>query len=161
MSISVASVAHWHLLLNHIPILGSMFVTVLFSIALVFRNVFLQKVSLWFLVGIALFTAATYATGGDTAVAVQGLPSVSESMLLSHELFAKLGLAAMFVTGIIALGGALFYSRKATISRALLAVILIILLLNSGLFAYIGYLGGEITHVEIRNAPIIPFVQKG
>src|ERR1019366_9038565 len=128
MSVSVDSVAHWHLLLNHIPILGSMFVTVLFIIALVFRNVFLQKLSLWFLVGIALVTAATYATGGDTALAIQGLPSVSESMLLSHELFAKLGLAAMFVTGVIALGGVLFYSHREAIPRIFLAVILIILL---------------------------------
>ncbi len=56
----------------------------------------------------------------------------------------------MFVTGVIALGGALFYSRKPAISRSFLTIILIVLLINSGLFAYIGFLGGQILHVEIR-----------
>jgi uncharacterized membrane protein len=157
---TVNTVAHLHLLLNHVPILGSIFVTVLFIIALFYRNVFLQKVSLWFLVAIALFTAATYATGGKTAQAVQGLPGVAEDMVRSHELFAKFGLAAMFVTGAIALGGALFYSRKPAISRFLLTIILIILLFNSALFSYIGFLGGQIMHVEIRSSPPVPLLQK-
>ncbi len=86
---TIKTIAHLHLLLNHIPIIGSIFVTVLFIVALLYRNVFLQKVSLWFLVGIALFTAATYATGGDTALAVQGLPGVSEAMILNHETLRK------------------------------------------------------------------------
>ncbi len=157
---TVTTVAHLHLLLNHVPILGSIFVTVLFIVALFYRNVFLQKVSLWFLVGIALFTAATYLTGDKAVQAVQGLPGISADMIRSHELFAKLGLAAMFVTGVIALGGALFYSRKPAISRFLLTIMLVILLLNSGLFAYIGFLGGQIHHEEIRNAPAIPLLQK-
>jgi hypothetical protein len=150
LPMTMKAIAHVHLLLNHIPILGSIFVTVLFLVALLYHNVFLQKVSLWFLVGIALVTAATYVTGDDTARAVQGLPGVSEAMIRSHELFAKLGLATMFVTGIIALGGALFYSRKPLISRFFLAMMLIVLLINSGLFSYIGLLGGQILHAEIR-----------
>lgn len=157
---SVTTIAHLHLLLNHIPILGSIFVTVLFLIALLFRNVFLQKVSLWFLVGIALLTAVTYATGDKTVQAVQGLPGVSQEMINNHALFAKFGLGAMFVTGVIALGGALFYSRRPAIARPLLTVILVILLINSVLFGYIGYLGGQIMHVEIRNAPAIPLLLK-
>ncbi|HEY5004634.1 MAG TPA: hypothetical protein VII61_15835 [Ktedonobacteraceae bacterium] len=152
---SVTTVAHLHLLLNHIPILGPIFVTILFVVALFYRNVFLQKVSLWFLVGIALFTAATYLTGDKAVLAVQGLPGISQEMIRSHELFAKYGLGSMFVTGAIALGGALFYSRKPSIPRPFLTAILVILLLNCCLFAYIGFLGGQIHHPEIRNAPLI------
>ena len=38
--------SHIHLLINHVPILGSLFVLILFRVALVFKNGFLQKVSL-------------------------------------------------------------------------------------------------------------------
>ena len=142
---------HLHLLLNHIPILGSIFITVLFIVALIYRNTFLQKVSLWFLVVVALFTAATYLTGDGAAQAVQGLPGVSENMIHIHETVGKVGLGLMFVTGAIALGGALFYSFRPKLPRLLLTVVLFILLLNCGVFVYIGYLGGQIHHPEIRG----------
>ena len=143
---------HLHLLLNHIPILGSIFVTVLFIVALIYRNTFLQKVSLWSLVVIALFTAVTYLTGDGAVQAVQGLPDISVDILHLHETVAKVGLGLMFVTGVIALAGALFYSFKPKLPRLLLVLVLFILLLNSGVFAYIGYLGGQIHHPEIRGS---------
>ncbi|GHO80158.1 hypothetical protein KSD_79290 [Ktedonobacter sp. SOSP1-85] len=43
------NMAHVHLWLTHVPILGSIFLTVLLLVALIYRNVFLQKASLWFL----------------------------------------------------------------------------------------------------------------
>ena len=143
---------HLHLLLNHIPILGSIFITVLFIVALIYRNTFLQKVSLWSLVVIALFTAVTYLTGDGAVQAVQGLPGISVDIMHLHETVAKVGLGLMFVTGVIALAGALFYSFKPKLPRLLLVLVLSILLLNSGVFAYIGYLGGQIHHPEIRGS---------
>src|SRR5450759_3927919 len=100
---------HLHLLLNHIPILGSIFVTVLFIVALIYRNTFLQKVSLWSLVVIALFTAVTYLTGDGAAQAVQGLPGISVDIMHLHQTVGRVGLDLMFVAGAIALAGALFY----------------------------------------------------
>jgi uncharacterized membrane protein len=149
----VLNAAHLHLMLNHIPILGSIFITVLFIIALIYRNVFLQKVSLWSLAVVALFTAATYITGDKSQDLVQNLPGVSDTMLHLHEQAAKIGLLLMFVTGIIALGGAFFYRHKPKLPRFLLTVVLVILLLNSGVFTYIGFLGGQILHAEIRPTP--------
>jgi uncharacterized membrane protein len=150
----VLNAAHLHLMLNHIPILGSIFITVLFIVALIYRNVFLQKVSLWFLVVVALFTAAAYLTGDKSQDLVRNLPGVSDTMLHAHELFAKLGLLLMFITGIIALVGAFIYRRKPKLPRFLLTAVLVILLLNSGVFAYIGFLGGQILHPEIRPASV-------
>jgi uncharacterized membrane protein len=150
----VLNAAHLHLLLNHIPILGSIFITVLFIVALIYRNVFLQKVSLWFLVVVALFTAATYLTGDKSQDLVQNVPGVSDAMLHLHERAALIGLLLMFVAGVIALAGAFFYRHKPKLPRLLLTVVLVILLLNSAVFAYIGFLGGQILHPEIRPASI-------
>src|SRR5579875_3738294 len=103
------NMAHLHLLLNHFPILGSIFITVMFAIALIFRNTFLQKVSLWFLVAIALMTAATYFTGGHAVDAVENLPTTSMAMVNLHENAARIGLILMFFTGALAVGSLLLF----------------------------------------------------
>ena len=148
------NMAHIHLLLNHFPILGSLFITVMFAIALIFRNTFLQRLSLWFLVAIALMTAVTYLTGERAVDVVENLPTTSMSMVNLHESAARIGLILMFFTGLIAVGSLLFWWRKAKLPNAVLVLIMIVLLLNTGVFIYIGYLGGQITHPEIRNAVI-------
>jgi uncharacterized membrane protein len=148
------NMAHLHLLLNHFPILGSIFILVMFAIALIFRNTFLQKVSLWFLVAIALLTALTYFTGGRAVDAVEGLPTTSMALVELHENAARIGLILMFFTGLIAVGGLFLFWRRAKLPNVVLALILIVLLLNTGVFVYVGYLGGQITHPEIRNATI-------
>lgn len=145
------TLAHVHLLVNHFPILGSLFVTALFISALVFRSTLMQKVSLWFLVVIALLTAIAYATGDKAEAAVQGLPGISEQMIHLHANVARIGLGLMFITGVIALGGAVFYRKRPKLPLTLLISVLIVLLLNTVLFAYIGFLGGQIHHQEIRS----------
>ncbi len=150
------TVAHLHLLINHVPILGSIFITILYIVALIYRNAFLQKVSLWFLVAVALCTPITYLSGDKAIPGVQGLPGVSEQMIHMHEYAAKFGLLLMFITGILALGSAIFYRKQPKLPRLLLTVILVVLLINSAVFAYIGLLGGQIHHEEIRTTQSSP-----
>lgn len=143
--------AHLHLLLNHFPIMGSLFVTVLFIVALISRNVSMQKVSLWFLVAVALLTVPAYLTGDRAEDAIRGLPDISRAMIHSHETMARFGLILMFVTGLIALAGAILTHKRPKLPPVLLSLVLVVLLLNSGLFAYVGFLGGQIHHEEIRT----------
>jgi len=145
------SIAHLHLIINHVPVVGSIFILAMYIIALLFKNVFLQKVSLWFLVVIALATAVAYVTGDKTKDAVEGLSQASSTMIELHEQYARYSLIVMFVAGIVALGGALFYSRKPTIPLYVHISIIVILLISVVLFSYVGLFGGEIMHTEIRS----------
>jgi uncharacterized membrane protein len=144
------SMAHIHLLVNHFPILGSIFVLILFLIALIFRQGFLQKLSLWFLVGIALSTAVAYASGGGTRHAVRGLPQVSDTMITAHEQAARYGLVIMFLAGVVSLGGILLYSKRPTLPSYLRITVLLILFISVAVLTYVGFLGGQIMHTEIR-----------
>ena len=144
------SMAHIHLLVNHFPILGSIFVLMLFLIALIFKQGFLQKLSLWFLAGIALFTAVAYASGGGTKRAVRELPQVSETMMRAHEQVARYGLVMMFLAGIVSLGGILLYSKRPTLPLYLRITVLLILFVSVAVLTYVGFLGGQIMHPEIR-----------
>jgi uncharacterized membrane protein len=145
------SLAHVHLLVNHVPIIGSFFVTALFIVALIFKNVFLQKVSLWFLVVVALSTPIAYVSGDPTKRAVQGLPNVDYAAIAAHEIYARYGLILMFLIGVLALGGAVFYWKRPSLPVAYKAIITILLLISVVLFTYIGLLGGQIMHPEIRS----------
>lgn len=143
--------AHIHLLVNHFPIIGSIFITGMFIIALIFKNVFLQKVSLWFLIVVALMTAIAYVTGDSTKAALESVSHVSVSMIHDHESVARIGLILMFGAGVIALFGVIFYSRKPALPRYLQITVLIVLLVSVVVFVYVGYLGGQINHPEIRS----------
>ncbi len=151
------SMAHVHLIINHVPILGSIFVLVLFIIALVFKNGFLQKLSLWFLVGIALSTAVAYVSGEKTDGAVRGLPEVADAMITVHKQVARYGLIIMFIAGVISLGGIIFYSKRTVLPVYLRISVLLILLVCVAVLAYAGFLGGLVMHPEIRSLITSPF----
>jgi len=143
--------AHIHLLINHVPILGSLFVFILFSVALVFKNGFLQKVSLWFLAGVALSTVVAYTSGDGTKRAVQGLPQVSDATISLHEQAAIYGLILMFLVGIVSLVGILLYSKRPVLPVYFRLTVLVLLLGSVGVMISIGFLGGQIMHPEIRS----------
>lgn len=144
------SMAHIHLLVNHFPILGAYFIIVMFIIALLFKNVFLQKVSLWFLVGTALFTLIAYKSGDGAKSAVQGMPQVSDPMIQAHQQAALYGLIVMFFAGCIALGGIILYSKKPTLPLYFRISVMVILVISVVVLTYVGFLGGQIMHPEIR-----------
>ncbi len=145
------SMAHIHLLINHVPILGSFFVLTLFIIALVFKNGFLQKLSLWFLAAVALSTAVAYVSGDGTKRAVRGLPQVSDAAISLHEQAARYGLIFMFLVGVVSLGGIFFYRKQSILPAYLRITVLVLLLISVAVMTYIGFLGGQIMHPEIRS----------
>jgi uncharacterized membrane protein len=144
------SAAHVHLLVNHFPIFGSIFMLILFSIALVFKNGFLQKLSLWFLAGIALATAVTYISGEVAASAVEELPQSLDEMITLHDQAAVYGLVLMIIAGIVSLGGIILYRKRPVLPLYMRISVLVVLLLSVVVMIYVGFLGGQIMHPEIR-----------
>ena len=59
--------AHLHLMLNHLPILGTLFGAAILGIALWLRNSPFQKVALVFFVLLGLAGIAVYWSGGEAA----------------------------------------------------------------------------------------------
>ncbi|GCF09466.1 hypothetical protein [Dictyobacter arantiisoli] len=144
------NMAHIHLLVNHFPIIGSIGVAVMFAIALIFKNSFLQKLSLWFLIVVALFTALAYLSGDGATRVLESFTHISISMVHDHEAMARIGLILMFITGAISVFGVLFYTRKPALPLYFQILVMALLIISVGVFIYIGYLGGLINHPEIR-----------
>lgn len=141
---------HIHLLLNHVPILGSIIGLLLLAYALLRGSDEVRKVAYIALVLTALVAIPVFLTGEPAEEVAEGLPGVSETFIEQHEDAGKLALWASIATGVIALVALFFSSRLRSAGRYLVWVTMIASLITAGLMAQTGNLGGQIRHTEIR-----------
>ena len=153
--------AHIHLLLNHIPVIGSVFGFLLLLIAIVRKSEELKKVGLGILIVIAVGTILVYFSGESAEEIIEDLPGVSERIIEKHEDFALISFISTEVVGGIALLGFLLFRRKKNILNNFLLSILVLSFISSTLIAWTANLGGQIRHTEIRkDSQITPEYKK-
>ena len=141
--------AHLHLLLNHIPVIGSIIGLGLFLISFFGKNEDLRRASYIVFAAIALLTIPAFLSGFGAQQMVKG-PGVSDDLIRRHESSALLSLWFMEVTGALALIGLWQSQRTARPTRWNVAAVLLFSLLTVGLMARTGNTGGDIRHPEVR-----------
>jgi uncharacterized membrane protein len=140
--------AHIHLLLNHLPIIGTMIGIGLFITSFFANTQELRKASLIVLVAMALLSIPTFVTGvGAQTKILEADPQISNALIQRHEGSAELALWFMIATGGLATI-ALWQSDRARGWTT--AAILLFSLITLGLMARTGNTGGEIRHSEVR-----------
>src|SRR5688572_23069651 len=97
------SFVHLHLLLNHVPVIGIVFVLGVLLAALWRRNSDVAKAGLSALVAVALDTVAVFFTGEPAEEAVENLAGVSDAVIHAHEDAALYSFIATGAAGAIAL----------------------------------------------------------
>src|ERR1700731_97995 len=95
--------SHLHLLLNHFPIIGTIFGLGLFLISLVGENEDLRRASLIIFSAMALIAIPTFFSGTGAQGAIKKLPGVSEAVIERHQGAAMLALLLMEITGALSL----------------------------------------------------------
>ena len=93
------SLVHIHLLLNHVPVVGALVALILFSAALLLRDVVSTKFALAFTAGLAAVAIAVYFTGEPAEEAVEHLAGVTKSTIHEHEEAAELTTIVIGVLG--------------------------------------------------------------
>lgn len=142
--------AHIHLLLNHSPILGSLFGAVLLLVAVLRRNEVLIRTGLITLIVAAALAIPTQLSGEGAEEVVEDRPGVSEALIEKHSEAADVAFWTIEVTAALGLVSLLLRRRPAQgvlLTRLTLAGAL----LSFGLLARVGSLGGQIMHPETRN----------
>jgi uncharacterized membrane protein len=142
---------HLHLMLNHVPVLGTAFSLALLGWALLRKSEELKKVSLGFFVIIALLAIPAYLTGEPAEELVENLPGVSKASIEQHEEAAQVAFAGVLIVGVAALGGLVFFRRGKLASDWLSVILLVLSLIVFALMARTANLGGLIRHPEIRS----------
>ena len=142
---------HVHLLLNHVPILGVLFGTLVLLYGVLRRRDDGVRIGLATLVLAALVAAPVYLTGEGAEEAVEGLPGVAETLIETHEEAAEAGFVGTSVLGVLA-ALALVAGRRGSARVGLLRwAVAAGGLVAFGWLAYVGSLGGQIRHTEIRG----------
>lgn len=140
---------HLHLLLNHVPTVGTVIAVALLLLSYIRRNVALRHVSLELFAVIALLTLPAYLSGVGTQLAIQELPGVSAPAIERHHDAAILASIFMLITGSAAWLALWQFRRAGQPSGATMTVVGISALVTLALMAQAATMGGEIRHPEI------------
>jgi len=143
--------AHVHLLLNHIPILGSIFGLLVLSYGMLRKSDEIKKTSLGVFVITALVTIPVYLTGDGAAKIVSNLPGVSTAIIQQHDQAATITMFAIQILGALSLLSLWLSWRSRRELRSWMTLgVFILAMINSGLGAWTGSIGGQIRHTEVR-----------
>jgi len=144
--------AHIHLLLNHLPVVGTLFGLALLLWAMVSANAEMKKGALGLLVLAALTALPVYLTGEPAEELVAPLAGVSQPAIESHEDSAKLSAIAAGLMGASALLALKSARSRREIPAVLGVIVLILAVVTAGLMARTANLGGRIHHIEARGS---------
>lgn len=151
------SIPHVHIMLNHIPVIGVLFCSLLFIISVILKNIQFQRISMVLLLLVALSAIPVFLTGEPTEHVIEDIPTVSEQYIEEHEKSAIASLIVMEILGGLSLLGLILSRKQNSLNGFVKNGVIIVSLAASLLFAYTAYLGGHIRHTEIRpgfQAPV-------
>jgi hypothetical protein len=151
-SVFVLNAAHLHLVLNHVPTLGTAVALALLVLALIRRQETLVHVGLEVLFVIALVTMPVYVTGAAAYAHLRSGADFSDIAARMHQDAALAGFAVTEFAGFVA-WVALWQSRRiGHAARGLVAAATVLSLIALAIMGRAATLGGEIHHPEIRAA---------
>ncbi len=143
---------HWHLAINHLPVVGVFLVMLLLGYAIARGRGELYGVCLGALVLLALATVAVFFTGRSADDALMEIADVDEKLVRLHEAAANVAFIGVGILGVVALA-ALWFGRKLPhLSRGVASLFFVLALAETALLGRAANLGGNIRHPEIRSA---------
>jgi uncharacterized membrane protein len=143
--------AHLHLVINHVPVLGTIFGLALLAFAVWRGSDELKKAALGTFVISALLTVPTYLTGDPAWDVVSALPGVSDSVFHQHDDAAGVAFTGSAIVGVLALGGLSWFRDGKPVKKWFSALMLAGAVAVAGLMIWTANLGGQIRHTEIRS----------
>ncbi|MDG2384343.1 MAG: hypothetical protein P8N76_21925 [Pirellulaceae bacterium] len=145
---------HLHLALNHIPVLGTLFVGILFVIAFAKRSPELTRLSLIAFVTLTVISIPIKFTGDFAYESMAEADWMPADIAQAHEQAADQATSAIFLLGLASMLG-LYLGRG---SRRLpvwsLVVTSVLTVITFVLMARAANLGGQLRHEEIRPVTI-------
>jgi uncharacterized membrane protein len=146
--------AHLHIVLNHIPSIGTVIGVVLFIASITQKSDRLKKLSLQILVVMALAVLPTYVSGNAAQRIIRSRTEIPQGLVEVHQNSAMATLVLMVITGTLAWFGLWQFRRYSRPGFGNTAVVLIFSVLTATAILRTGNLGGDISHPEIRAAEV-------
>lgn len=142
--------AHLHLVVNHFPIIGTIFGFGILIVGLFFKNNTVKNTAYYIFIVTAIFAALSMATGDGAEQMVKNMPNIGIKIIHIHEGMAEKLAIVLYVLGIVSLIGLYTNIKNHSKSNLVSYLVLIIGAVAVFLGQQTGTSGGEIRHTEIR-----------
>jgi hypothetical protein len=146
------NLAHLHLILNHVPTVGSAAALGLLILGYARRNDHLKHVGLELLFVIAVLTLPVYVTGVAAHRELREVKEVSDDAIMVHQDVALIGFTVMEIAGFAAWLALWQWRRRGAAARGFVPLATGLLIVSLAVMGVAANLGGEIRHPEIRAA---------
>ncbi len=148
--------AHWHMLLNHLPVVFPIVGIMVFVYSLLIKSELVQRVSfLIFIVG-AIFAYVGMLTGEQAEEFVEHLSGFDGKIIHNHEEAAEVFATLSYILGLAALASWWLSWKQNSYARYFGYLTLLMALICMYFAWQTGISGGEIRHTEIRSGAVIP-----
>jgi uncharacterized membrane protein len=148
--------AHWHLVVNHLPIIFPIVGVIVMVTGIVSKSEAVKRTSFLILIIGALAAIAAINTGEGAEDVVEKIGGISESYIETHMESAETFSILSYILGGLSLLGLWASFKKKSFSNILTIVTLVFALVVLFFGKETGTTGGEIRHTEIRNGSNIP-----
>jgi uncharacterized protein YacL len=142
--------AHWHLVVNHFPIIFPIVgIIVMISGLVIKSNAVKNTAYMIFILG-AIATVFAMKTGDEAEDIVENITGVTENYIESHEEAAEVFAVFSYILGGISLIGFYIELKKIKLSFIFSIITLLFSIIVLFFGKQTGTTGGEIRHTEIR-----------
>ncbi len=142
--------AHLHMVVNHFPIIGTIFGLGILIAGIFMKNTVIKNVAYILFVVAAIFAAVSMATGEGAEEIAEKLPSVTDQIIHEHEEMAEKLALVLYALGVISLLGLYLNFKKHTKAAAVSYIALVVAIIGVFFGKQTGTTGGEVRHTEIR-----------
>ena len=139
----------FHLIINHFPIVGVVFVFLLLLYAFFKKNTELTKIAVYGILLVSLLTVPAYLSGEEAAEHHADL--FDKTLVHDHEEAAEFALALAITNALVAAAGIYYLHGKKQNPRWLLPALIILTAFSSAAHFRTAFQGGKINHPEIQR----------
>lgn len=143
--------AHLHMVVNHFPIIGTIFGLGILITGLFLKNTTLKNTAYVLFIIAAVFSFASMNTGEGAEELVEDIPTIGKKIIHEHEEIAEKFAIVMYGLGTLSIIGLYLNFKNHAKANIISIAVLIIALVAAILSKNVGTSGGEIRHTEIRE----------
>ncbi|MBS1570829.1 hypothetical protein ACFSPU_13210 [Haoranjiania flava] len=151
--------AHWHLVVNHLPIIFPIVGVIVMITGLISKSEAVKRTAFMIFILGALASIAAMTTGEGAEEIVEKINGVTENYIESHEETAETFALLSYILGSISLLGLWASFKQKTFSNIIAIVTLVFAFVVLFFGKQTGTTGGEIRHTEIRSGNSIPAIE--
>jgi hypothetical protein len=148
--------AHLHIMLNHIPVFGTLFAALLIGWGLLRKSEDVLRLGLALAVVVGIATYGVQLTGEPAEEVIENMAGVSRRLIHAHEEAAEWVTYVAAAAGVLALVALLLVRRRHRAARGLSVLTLVVSLVGFAAASRAALLGGEIRHPEARADFVVP-----